>query len=510
MARLPSEDIPRAYLTDSLNWNSAVPGELVHRRGRGQVLLTAVSRRDDDAFLLGVRWPRSPSTWWTSASGYHDPILIPETLRQAGIAVAHAGYGVAFDNQFIMSDMRFELADIAPLTVSDDPAQLLARLDFSDIRHKQGRLKRALVGLSLERHGQLVGRGAATLVCLDVDTYRKLRARSQAPTAPYDDAPETPVVDPAIVGRSRPAEVLLCQPKDRHQGSHAGSWRLHIDTSDPELFDHQVDHLPGMVQLEVFRQAALALGAEPVTPERGFLGGCQVTFRRIVELGQATWCHAEIVDSQTVSVQLRQDGTPPLTDGTITLYRDRPPRVAALVAPGAGTVAETRPAVSNAMPSRPAPAGPSSAPKRRDRDTGATIHALEKREPMAPTNETLIRSRYEAFARGDLQFVADLFDDDIVWAVPGDNQISGTYHGAQEIVALFGKIMTLTEGQFHLDVRRLLADDECAFAQVNVTAVRGGRTSSFDAVQVWSLRDGKVIRFEEYLTDQATVDDLYA
>ncbi len=44
---------------------------------------------------------------------------------------------------------------------------------------------------------------------------------------------------------------------------------------------------------------------------------------------------------------------------------------------------------------------------------------------MAHPNEELLRRGYEAFAKGDLDTVMSIFDEDIVWHEPGRNALGG-------------------------------------------------------------------------------------
>ncbi|MST34383.1 hypothetical protein GHK86_16855 [Acidimicrobiaceae bacterium USS-CC1] len=77
---------------------------------------------------------------------------------------------------------------------------------------------------------------------------------------------------------------------------------------DPALFDHPVDHLPGMAQLEAFRQAATALAAgsdRPVAP----LSRLEATFEHAVELDSALWCSATGSSAGEVHLRLHT-GTP--------------------------------------------------------------------------------------------------------------------------------------------------------------------------------------------------------
>jgi ketosteroid isomerase-like protein len=48
---------------------------------------------------------------------------------------------------------------------------------------------------------------------------------------------------------------------------------------------------------------------------------------------------------------------------------------------------------------------------------------------MAHPNEELVRSAFDAFAKGDVDTLRESMDQDAVWYVPGRNQLSGDHRG---------------------------------------------------------------------------------
>jgi hypothetical protein len=85
--------------------------------------------------------------------------------------------------------------------------------------------------------------------------YRRVRGDHFAAT-PFQTA-AVPGVAPASVGRDRAEDVLVAAtPTD-------GTWALRFDPDHAVLFDHPVDHVPGMVLVEGARQAALLAIGDP-------------------------------------------------------------------------------------------------------------------------------------------------------------------------------------------------------------------------------------------------------
>jgi uncharacterized protein len=60
----------------------------------------------------------------------------------------------------------------------------------------------------------------------------------------------------------------------------------------------------------------------------------------------------------------------------------------------------------------------------------------------APENKQSAKDAYAAFSSGDAEGAMRDIDDSIEWTVRGDNALSGTYNGKQEVGELWGKFMT--------------------------------------------------------------------
>lgn len=125
-------------------------------------------------------------------------------------------------------------------------------------------------------------------------------------------------------------------------------------------------------------------------------------------------------------------------------------------------------------------------------------------------NVELMRRGYAAFGGGDFEALNELFAEDIVWHETGRGPLAGDYRGRENVYALFGRLMELTEGSFRLDIHAILADDEHAVALVVANAGRGGREATANQAHVFHLRDGRVTEFWDASTDQYAFDELFA
>jgi hypothetical protein len=74
-----------------------------------------------------------------------------------------------------------------------------------------------------------------------------------------------------------------------------------------------------MVQLEAFRQAALALTTPAGSANRHRFLGCDVRFLRMVHAHASVRCWARSLEAHTVHLELADDNLTPLTEGSVRL-----------------------------------------------------------------------------------------------------------------------------------------------------------------------------------------------
>ena len=277
-----------------------VPKEFVHRAAVAEVLLTGWERVDQVLFRMSAQWPRGHSFFSPLPTGHHAPMLAAETIRQAGTMLAHAEFGVPLNSRFMMSDLHFTVVPEHAL-VGGAPADLDLEVCCTEVRPRGRSIAGMRVGVVIRRDGDLVARGGGQLVCISPTAYDRLRGEHRAPGPVAAVAP----VSAESVGRRSAFDVVLGATDQPHR------WRLRADTDHPVLFDHPVDHAPGMLLLEAARQATHLF-----TPSQGSMPvSITSSFQRYVELDRPCWIEAGPVVSRgdghtTVSVLGRQDDLP--------------------------------------------------------------------------------------------------------------------------------------------------------------------------------------------------------
>lgn len=295
-------DAPKA-----LSFSSGAACHLVHRRTVSEVLITDWCETGPDTFECGAQWSRSHS-FYRVRDGRHDPLLVAETLRQAGILLCHVAYGVPMDHSFLMDRLALEV-EPGGLEAGGAPANVVVRIAAA-VQRRSRSLSDLHLNMEFLREGQRVARGIGWVRCAGPKLYDRLRSRVAEPGV-------GPVVDPApvdksLVGLTDPGDVVLGLPV------RAGEWPVRAPLGHPVLFDHPLDHVPGMLVFEAMRQAGRVLlgwpSAQPVATD--------VDFSRFIELSRSCSVQVELQNSPpgqaTLAVRAVQGGNV-AAEGVLTL-----------------------------------------------------------------------------------------------------------------------------------------------------------------------------------------------
>jgi uncharacterized protein len=121
----------------------------------------------------------------------------------------------------------------------------------------------------------------------------------------------------------------------------------------------------------------------------------------------------------------------------------------------------------------------------------------------AQENKQSAQDAYAAFSSGDAEGAMRDIDDSIEWTVRGDNALTGTYNGKQEVGELWGKFMTK---DFTNNPHDFIAEGDKVIAlttvQLEGESIEGADVLTYNA-------EGKLVAFDT-LADEAVPNRVFA
>ncbi|MEW9532074.1 ScbA/BarX family gamma-butyrolactone biosynthesis protein [Microbispora sp. NPDC049125] len=293
-------------------FQQTVPRRLVHREAVSEVFLTDIVKLTSDSFLVGAQWPRSHSFFGLRSGRSHDPMLVAETIRQAGLLVAHEGFSIGEDVKFLSHAKSFQVTQ-AGLELRDTVASIALMVKCHDIKRRRDQVGGMSLQFSAYRDGERIATADARMSCVPPRLYMRLRGVRAFVDGPPAVIPEP--VRPCLVGRDAEADVVLAETL------MPDTWLLRLDRRHPVMFEHSVDHVPGMAVIEAGRQAAhLMLGRTGM-----ILLSCDFSFAQYVDLDEPCLVTGTVLaddgDSASVRVVFVQGGAE-VAVGVLNVHED--------------------------------------------------------------------------------------------------------------------------------------------------------------------------------------------
>ena len=119
----------------------------------------------------------------------------------------------------------------------------------------------------------------------------------------------------------------------------------------------------------------------------------------------------------------------------------------------------------------------------------------------AQQNKQLVQEAYRMFQRGDIPGILDRCTDDAEWTSPESEYVpfAGSFHGRQGVAEFFSKLDASTQA-IRFEPREFIAEGDKVVVLGHATwhVKSTGRELDTPWVHVFTMRDGKMSRFEAF------------
>jgi ketosteroid isomerase-like protein len=133
------------------------------------------------------------------------------------------------------------------------------------------------------------------------------------------------------------------------------------------------------------------------------------------------------------------------------------------------------------------------------------------RETAVAALGRLHRAQAAFYAGGRPLPLRKLLTDDVVWLVPGNNAVAGTYRGIDEVMRYFSARRELAARTFKLHPRDVLVGEgEVVGALTDGTAVIAGNEHRWSTIGLYRFRNGLISECRLLPFDVAEFDRIWA
>lgn len=127
---------------------------------------------------------------------------------------------------------------------------------------------------------------------------------------------------------------------------------------------------------------------------------------------------------------------------------------------------------------------------------------------MSDQNRGIVEQAYNNFKSGDIEGLLNLMSDDITWTLPEMEGVpfAGARTGRASVAEFFQSVGA-SQDNVSFEPRELIAEGDRVIALGSYAwrVKASNREFSADFAHVWTIRDGKVIDFREYMDTAACI-----
>jgi ketosteroid isomerase-like protein len=122
-------------------------------------------------------------------------------------------------------------------------------------------------------------------------------------------------------------------------------------------------------------------------------------------------------------------------------------------------------------------------------------------------NVKIVREGFEAFQKGDMEWMDQHLSDDVIWHVGGNSKWAGAYEGKAKVLDFFARQAQAMATPPSVDIHDILgSDDHVAVLGTASATGSGGSSAEWKYVQVFHIKDGKTTEVWGMAENDAAVD----
>ena len=123
--------------------------------------------------------------------------------------------------------------------------------------------------------------------------------------------------------------------------------------------------------------------------------------------------------------------------------------------------------------------------------------------------ESVVRRAYQDFESGDLDLLAVVMAQDVVWHEPGRSPLAGDYKGPEAVLDFLGQLKARSDGTFKIEIVDVLTEPERAVVFQRETATRNGKDLDVIAAVDFEIHHGKITEVTVYQADTYQFDEFW-
>lgn len=129
---------------------------------------------------------------------------------------------------------------------------------------------------------------------------------------------------------------------------------------------------------------------------------------------------------------------------------------------------------------------------------------------VSTENLALVEQGYEAFSKGEIDRLRELWAPDLVWRTPGYGVLRREYRGIDQVMGYLMGLAELTGGTFHSEPEAMFDNEDMVVSLDHITGSRNGKVLDAHVVHVYRIRDGKLVEATDYAAEPHRGEEFWA